>query len=340
MNFNSPLVSVVMPVYNSATYLEQAIRSILNQTFTNFELIIFNDGSEDNSSDIIKAIKDERIRFFDDSQNTGYVIRLNEGLRIAHGKYIARMDSDDIAYPERLAKQVAFMEIHTTVGVCGTAFQTFGSRNISANMPVEDSAIREFMLVHNPIGHPTVMMRKSVIDEYDLKYEQDYTPAEDYRMWYDFSKVSSLRNLPDILLDYRTHDNQISNSMNTIQRANVNKVRWLQLQDKGFRLSDTEVVLYCNLLDYNFIPNNAYNLLAVLRLIKSILSQNKKLNAMPAAWLEKLFVNRWKFSIHQIKRFTPSYIIPLVVLQIPVRDTFTLKNKINFILKSLLFRNY
>ena len=134
------------------------------------------------------------------------------------------MDNDDIAHPERLAKQVAFMELHPTVGVCGTAFQIFGSRNISANMPVEDSAIREFMLVYNPIGHPTVMMRKSTIDEYDLKYKQDYTPAEDYMMWYDFSKVSLLRNLPDILLDYRTHDNQMSHSMLTSQRAKVDKV--------------------------------------------------------------------------------------------------------------------
>ena len=121
-----PMVSVVMPVYNGSKYLKEAIDSILNQTFTNFELIIINDGSTDNSEDIIFSYQDRRIYYLKNEHNKGICITLNRGLDNARGKYIARMDCDDISMPQRLAKQVNYLERHRDVGALGTDIITFG----------------------------------------------------------------------------------------------------------------------------------------------------------------------------------------------------------------------
>ena len=122
-----PKVTVLMPVYNARFYLSKAISSIINQTFKDFEFLIFNDGSTDNSADIIYSYNDRRIRFFNSEQNFGYVYHLNYGIEIAKGEYIARMDADDISFPTRLEKQVAFMDKNPEVGVCGTWFKIYGT---------------------------------------------------------------------------------------------------------------------------------------------------------------------------------------------------------------------
>lgn len=115
-----PAISVLMPVYNSEKYLNEAIESILNQTFVDFEFIIINDASNDNSENIIESYQDSRIKYFKNEKNLGVAKTLNKGLKLAQGKYIARMDSDDISLPERLYKQFKFMEVYNDIDVCGS----------------------------------------------------------------------------------------------------------------------------------------------------------------------------------------------------------------------------
>src|ERR1017187_7276972 len=128
MKNNSPYITVLMPVYNAAPFLREAIDSILNQTFKNFELLIINDGSTDNCEEIILTYKDPRIRYIKNETNIKLISTLNKGIKLSKGKYIVRMDADDISFPDRIEKQVNYMETNPAIALCGTWFSSFGDR--------------------------------------------------------------------------------------------------------------------------------------------------------------------------------------------------------------------
>ena len=178
-----PKISVLMPAYNVEKYIAESIESILNQTFTDFEFLIINDGSTDGTAQIIKeyAKKDKRIRFIDNKKNQGLIAVLNQGLDLCTGEYIARMDSDDISLPERFAKQVEYMEMHPECGLLGTAGQNFGA---DTNTYYSPEHVDMFDLLRG-VGfyHPSVMMRKSVMDKYNLRYDPRYYLVEDWRFF-------------------------------------------------------------------------------------------------------------------------------------------------------------
>lgn len=206
----NPRISVVMPAYNSENYIGEAIESILNQTYSDFEFIILNDGSTDNTAKIVKeyAKKDKRIKFIDNKKNQGLVSVLNQGLDLARGEYIARMDSDDISLPTRFAKQIKYMEKHPECGVLGTWFQLFGKNTTIVHHPEH---IKILNILHDQhVGHPTVMLRKSVVDKYGFRYDQNYKHAEDFELWSRMVFVTEIHNLQEILLQYRWTDTNVS----------------------------------------------------------------------------------------------------------------------------------
>lgn len=205
-----PKVSVLMPAYNSEKYIGEAIESILNQTFTDFEFVIINDGSTDNTAKIVRkyAKKDKRIKFVDNKKNRGLIAVLNEGIDLCCAEYIARMDSDDISLPTRLEKQVKYMNEHLECGVLGTYFKVFGNRSSEIMFPIYVKIMD--LLKGNCVGHPTAMIRKSVIEQYDFRYDADYNYSEDYELWSRMIMVTEIRNLPEVLLRYRWHNNNIS----------------------------------------------------------------------------------------------------------------------------------
>ncbi|GIV38766.1 MAG: hypothetical protein KatS3mg033_0566 [Thermonema sp.] len=207
-----PLVSVVMPVYNAEKFLAEAIESILNQTFTDFEFLIFNDGSTDNSLKIIQQYqrKDSRIKLVYSGENKGYVFHLNEGIRLAKGKYIARMDADDIALPERLEKQVEFLEKNEDYVLCGSRIKCFGKSEHVVDLPIENNEIHLKMLYINPLAHPSVMIRKSVLIDKKLFYYDGVMPAEDYDLWVRLAQFGKFYNFRECLLLYRIHNKNIS----------------------------------------------------------------------------------------------------------------------------------
>ncbi|MDN3548735.1 glycosyltransferase family 2 protein [Mucilaginibacter aquaedulcis] len=227
-----PTISVIMPVYNTEDYLKEAIDSILAQSFGDFEFLIFNDGSSDNSREIVLSYTDQRIRFFDDNINLGYTRRLNQGLALASGKYIARMDADDIALPARFELQYAFMEKNPDITVCGTFFNFTGAdgqlRNFNWVSEADPDRIKINLLFDCAICHPTVILRKNHLRTHKIQYKVDYEPSEDYEMWISLSRELKLANIPERLLHYRISKNQVSGKHNEKQRHN--KLEFIQEQ--------------------------------------------------------------------------------------------------------------
>ena len=200
-----PLVSVVLPVWNCPGYVGAAIGSVLSQTFSEFEFLIIDDGSTDDTPRILEKYIDPRIRLIR-HENRGLAGTLNVGIGVARGKYIARQDQDDISLPDRLAKQLAYMESHPECGLLGTWAQIMEGDRLTERYHRHPSAVelRYQLLFNNPFVHSSVMLRKSVLETVG-GYSTDpiRQPPEDYELWSRLSRHSNVANLPEVLLYYR-----------------------------------------------------------------------------------------------------------------------------------------
>jgi glycosyltransferase involved in cell wall biosynthesis len=210
-----PAVSVVMPVYNAAKYLPLAIESILNQTYKDFEFIIIDDGSTDESWEIIKkySLKDGRIRIIRNRLNLGICRTLNYGISQARGKYIARMDGDDWSYPDRFFKQVSFMKAHPKVVICG-GFTEVCDMHLNKiiyhqTYPTTDKMIRKKILILNPFAHPLTIYKKKTFLEAGGYNERLFT-VEDYDLYFRLGNLGKFANLAYTLLKLRIRDDSIS----------------------------------------------------------------------------------------------------------------------------------
>lgn len=221
---NQPVLSVVMPVYNSIHYVGAAIESVLNQTFSNFEFIIIDDCSTDGTVVKINQYNDDRIKFIQHKSQKGICTCLNYGISIATGKYIVRMDADDISCNTRFQEQFLFMEDNPSVGVLGTWYRILGSNEI-IKLPTKHEEIILDMLEYSPLAHPTVFLRKSVIDDLTTIYDQQYRYAEDYELWSRLVLKTQVENLPICLLEYRKHNNQSSSLYFLEQKLSAKRVR-------------------------------------------------------------------------------------------------------------------
>ena len=221
----SPLISVALPIYNGERYLAEAIDSILAQTFTDFELIIIDDGSTDSSLDILRVYekRDARIRLIS-RENRNLVATLNEIIDLARGTWIARMDQDDIAMPHRFERQLEWLE-KSGADICGTWVRFFGAGDERVlKHPQNDDAIKMAMLFGCPFAHPTVMMKADLVRK--LRYDNAYEKCEDYDLWERASRAGWLMtNVPEILLLYRQHEGQISTVTSDRQQELTQKVR-------------------------------------------------------------------------------------------------------------------
>lgn len=236
-------ISIVLPVYRGAAYLKDAIKSILNQTFTDFELIIVNDASPDDSEEVIRLFTDARIKYIKNPVNLGLVGALNVGLDHCAGKYVARMDQDDISFPNRLKQQFEFMESHSDVIVCGMQIRILGTNTIQY-YPLTDEGIRVALLFGAPFAHPVVMMRRAVLDNNNLRYEEFFKHAEDYGFWVKLSKYGKLVNLPEVGLDYRLHQQQYTKVFLEENKKSDINIREAYLRANNVKLNDEELSLY------------------------------------------------------------------------------------------------
>ncbi len=235
----TPRVSVLMPAYNAQHFIAQAIESILSQTFRNFEFIIINDGSTDKTPEIIQfyADRDRRIKFINNPENQGLIAVLNQGLDICRGEYIARMDSDDISLPGRLEAQVKYMDCHPECGVLGTAQVLFGDMNQPAFFHPVVHLLD--LTNHSPVSHPTVMLRKSVIDEHNIRYNPDYKHCEDLELWTRMIHITQIHNLKTVFLYNRITAGNVTTTHWDHQQKLTQKIRQ---QVKDYILGHSEIV--------------------------------------------------------------------------------------------------
>ncbi len=220
-----PLFSVVLPAFNAGKYVSEAVHSILKQTLINFELILINDGSTDDTLTILEEFrrKDTRIILIS-RENRGLVASLNEGIDLARGKWIARMDADDIALPRRFERQLKQLE-ESGADICGSWIKLFGaSATKIIKHPETDTAIKIEMLFGAPFAHPTVIMKTDKVNQ--LRYDSSWEKAEDYDLWERAARASwKMTNVQEVLLMYRQHKSQISTVSLSRQQELTQQIR-------------------------------------------------------------------------------------------------------------------
>ncbi|MCM8528572.1 MAG: glycosyltransferase [Lentisphaeraceae bacterium] len=220
-------VTFLLPVYNGEKYLKEALESIQHQTFIDFEVLVINDGSTDSTQVIIDAFisSDKRFRCIS-RENKGLIKTLNEGLDEIKTKYIARMDADDVCHPQRLELQLQYMENNPDIGVSGTYCKFFGQVEREIKYPVENEKLKALIPFASPFSHPSVILRRSVLEEHKLRYDENFKDCEDYKLWLDLSEFTKLGNIPDFLLNYRMHGESVCD-VSTVQEFGSQLIRRL-----------------------------------------------------------------------------------------------------------------
>lgn len=205
-------ITVLLPVYNGERYLREAIDSILCQTFHDFDLLIINDGSIDLTDEIIKSYSDERIKYISNESNIGLISTLNKGIELITGKYIVRMDADDISLPKRLEKQLEFMNSNPDIAVSGTSIEMFNNEGKMRNIIVNSNpkVLKTELFFESPLMHPTVIIRKSILEESGLCYNIIHSTVEDYGLWINIASKYKISNIPEVQLKYRYNELGIS----------------------------------------------------------------------------------------------------------------------------------
>lgn len=290
-----PLVSVLMTVYNSEKYLREAIDSLLVQSYSNLEIILINDGSTDETVQIINSYNDPRIKFHDNGQNLGIVKSRNKALTLANGKYLATLDSDDISLPDRIREQVDFMESNPEYGMCGTYYYTInkeGDIMREVRFPVNDGDSRTHFIAGNCFCHSSVMLRNGVIK--DLYFSESYQLAEDFDLWYRIAAHSMIKNIPSFLTKYRLHDTNISAVK---EAAMYDRIRMImERMFKGLHLSFTseDLELHTWLMAYNgaYFKDTA-KIRALSNWIVRLLNQIREIPGYNIELLEKLIFEKW-----------------------------------------------
>jgi len=326
-------VTVLLPVYNAERYLSEAIESILAQTFTDFELLIINDGSTDRSKEVIASFDDSRIRYFENEKNLRLIQTLNKGLHFSSGKYIARMDADDIAHPQRLEKQVAFMEANLEIGVCGSWMRT--TKGNLRKYPIDHEAIKLHLFKENALGHPTVIIRRKILIEHRLFYCEKFTHVEDYELWVRCLQVTKLHNLPEDLVLYRVHNYQVSTRYMKIQEEQTIKVRLYFLKFIFGSLSKQEKVLLSKVMKYNILIS-VNDFLKLDKFLTELAVKNHKVRYFDVKGFQKYLDEFWLKSLHSIKKHSPR----LAFLLITNKQLYKYGPKvvIKLLIKSIIYK--
>lgn len=329
----SKLVSIILPVYNGSVFIKEVIDSILSQTYKNFELLILDDCSTDDSFEIINQYYDQRIKIFRNKKNIGYVKGLNFLFKESKGEYVFRNDQDDLLVETRIEKQVKLLNDNPEVGICGTQIQTIGYTNRKIFFPVDDLDIKTLQIFSSGFHHPTVAFRKSLFkNSNESIYEESFMPAEDYRLWTKMARQTQFLNTKDALLYYRTHENNFSSKKKEIQRQNNLKIRADYLKDYFGISIKMNTNLVINKLIYNeYVDENDLRQLRIFFRYTLKICANKPefqslRNIFSFYWLKACLLNfRGKKNLKKFKTYF-------------CRGGFTIKFLLNPYLRKKLLR--
>jgi len=338
-----PEVTVLMPVFNGEKYLAEAIKSILNQTFKDFEFLIIDDCSEDRSVEIIKSYDDKRIKLIQNNQNLGISRNANKGIQFAKGKYIAQMDHDDISLPERLEKQVLFMEKNPHIAASSVWVEVFGRDKMIWEFPLNSEAIKCALLFCCPLANSGAIIRKSIFTEEGMLYNEAFDGSQDYDLWFQISKKFPMANIPDILVNYRKHNTQVSVIRKKEQSLKTELILKNQLVHLGINPTQREHRLHSNLSFWKFQDSLPF-LDDVETWLTKIYMANKKNNIYNEKELLKVLAYRWWMSCkyastHGLIAWERFWNSPL-----SKHNTLSHRDKIKFFLKALsgkrIFRKF
>jgi glycosyltransferase involved in cell wall biosynthesis len=306
---NKPAITVLMPVYNADAYLRVAIESILAQTFTDFEFLIINDGSTDDSEKIIVSFNDSRIRYIKNDTNLKLIATLNRGIDLSAGEYIARMDADDISTAERLQTQFDFMEEHAEVALCGSWFEIFGIKNEVVKYVEAHNEIMMKMLYQCHLCHPSVIMRKSMIEHFSAKFDPRFLHAEDYDFFSRVGEKFKLANIPKVLLRYRHHGNSVSSQNTITQSTNSLVIRQRLFKDIGLEVTGEEIELYRSIAQYEYKKTEEY-LVQAQTLLESLVAANNQ-----SGFFEKQFFQTYASQLWLNVMLNSSFLGPKIFCQ-------------------------
>jgi len=283
-----------MPIYNGECHLRAAMDSILSQTFVDYEFLVINDGSTDSTVEIVKSYNDPRIRIVHNGSNLGLIRTLNLGLREARGDYIVRMDCDDISVRERLAVQYEFMEARPEIGICGSWMTKFGEgpQRRVITYAEENEELRAGLLFEPAFSHPSVIMRKRVLRDNNLVYDENCQSVEDYELWTRLQNYTKFANVQRSLLKYRIHGSQISSSLSGLQTEKTVCVQRKLLA--GFSCEPTANELMAHrVLGGRCARVNHVAKDTVVSWIRRLLDMNAKTGLYDEKALKKVMIKQW-----------------------------------------------
>ena len=299
---NPPKITVLLPVYNRDDYLCQAIKIVLGQNFKDFELLIINDGSTDKSVEIVNSFKDNRIRLVNNEKNLGLIKTLNKGIELAKGKYIARMDSDDICLGNRLGNQYNFMEANPSITISGGWFRRInGKPGPVVKVATNPEEIKALLFFHTPIAHPTLIFNRENMLKHKLYYNESYKHAEDFELWVRASRLVNISNIKKVILHYRIHPSQITVASNKVQKENLNRCRKNQIAELGLTCSEAEFAIHEKLSNQRYDTSLEF-LLQVQDWLLKINERNRIVQLFNPRVFESVLGNYWLGACYSVRR--------------------------------------
>jgi len=332
-----PCVSIVLPVYNVAPHIADTIGSLLAQTYSDFELLVFDDCSTDETAAKVQGICDSRLRFIQNSRNLGRAGTDNTAISYVRGKYLAKADGDDLYHPERLAQQVAFLDQHPDVNVVGAWVQNFEASTHLAQYPIDAEAARVLTLFTMPTGNPTVMLRTKLFREDGMVYDSTLRQTEDYDFFARYICALNIATLPVALVKYRVPQGSGKKRILTERAEMADQIRTRLLDAWGVAYTERELRIH-NTIAMLERPLGDITLVEVETWLQKLLhfnadnpwfSPTELKRGLGARWFEMCYNHpqAWLGSIRDFRRSTLSCYLPVDHWQ-----------RLKFLAKSLIYQ--
>ncbi len=327
-----PLISVILPAYNAGPYIADAVNSILNQTFTNFELIIVNDCATDNTEEEILKFTDPRIRYYKNEENKGLVYTLNKLITLAKGKYLARMDADDISINTRFEKQINYLEQNPEVGIVSCAFQNFGNSNETVYYKQHNNDIKLNLLYKTEVCHAAALIRTSLATSHTPFYNSKYVHAEDYELWARMTLHTQFYNLQEVLYKVRIVSTSVSRVYTNIQQENAYAVIRYLFNRFNITLTDNELNTWLQFCYANFDLNSA-EIKLLDGLLNALVQNNKTVHYIDQTYLEQYLAEKW---FHMCYNNAKNKEVKTIFNNSKISALLPLKSRFKFRLKGLV----
>jgi glycosyltransferase involved in cell wall biosynthesis len=319
-------ISILMPNYNNAPYLKECIDSIINQTYQNFNVVIVDDGSTDDSINIIEEYQDQRIKVIKKTKNSGIIDTLNIGLKAIDSQYIVRMDGDDIMHPKRLETLINYMDNHPDIGVCGSAIKHFGISEDVIKYPENPLINHANLIFKHSIGHASVIIRNNILQNHNISYSDGYKYMEDYKLFYDLSRVTKMTSIPDVLYFYRREEYNNFKHQDII-KIGLKKMYQNVLAKLEIEPDDTTLNIHYELGRFHNFSFSMYDYKKHLNLL---IQQNEQKKIFPHSELKaiiKKLITRLNYRLIDNNKLSIKEAVPFIIKS-PKNAYYFIKSKI------------